>query len=234
MFDLSPERLRFMLLAVIVMILSAAVHEWAHAFTAVKLGDDTPIRQGRLTLNPMVHIDPIGTIVMPAIGAMFGFLFGYAKPVEFSPVKLTRKLTMRTGVLLVAVAGPLSNLVLAFLCGGILRIISAVAGPEFFDGSTLGAMVAALLFAAIWLNVVLFLFNLLPIYPLDGSKILEGVLPRRHHHILEVMQRNSLLIMALILLVGIRFLSVPILGLIGVVIDVYGLDAHQLWTSLYA
>jgi Zn-dependent protease len=225
---LTPERIRFMLLAVVAMILCSAVHEWAHAFTAVKLGDDTPARQGRLTLNPLVHIDPIGTILMPAFGALVGFLFGYARPVQFNPVRLTRRFSMRTGVMLVALAGPVSNLILAFVCGGLLKLLPAVTRPDLYVHSDVGNMLGALLFTGIWLNIVLFLFNFLPVYPLDGSKILEGILPRRHHGILEWMQQNSMLTMLLVFFVGVRLLQAPMGALLRLVLGVFHLGGSEI------
>lgn len=221
--DLSPERIQFILLAVVGMILCSAVHEWAHAFTAVKLGDQTPARHGRLTLNPMAHIDPIGTIVMPAVGAAMGFLFGYAKPVPFSPHQLTRRVSMKTGVLLVAMAGPVSNLILAFLCAGLLKLVPMVTTPGVFAENEIAHMVGALLFVGIWLNIVLFIFNFLPIYPLDGSKILEGILPRRHHRILEILRDNSLLVMLFIFAFGLTLLQRPIIGLLRFILDLFSL-----------
>ncbi len=227
--ELTPERIRFILMAVIGMILSSAVHEWAHAFTAYKLGDDTAARQGRMTLNPLAHIDPIGTIVMPAVGAMMGFIFGYAKPVPFNPAKFTRKIPMNKGTMLVALAGPMSNLILAILCAAILKIILVATSPDIYQTSDFAHMVGALLFTGIWLNVILFIFNFLPVYPLDGSKILEGVLPRRYHHILEFMQRNSMLIMLLIFLVGFRLLARPMLALTGLILDMFQLSGVPIY-----
>jgi Zn-dependent protease len=226
MFDFSPERLQFVLLAVVTMILSSAVHEWAHAFTAVKLGDDTPARQGRLTLNPIVHIDVIGTILMPAIGAMVGFLFGYAKPVQFLPHRLTRKVSMRVGTALIALAGPVSNLILAFLCAGILKVIVTVAGPGVFAESDVANMAGALLFTAVWLNIVLFVFNFLPVYPLDGEKILAGVLPRRFDPVLETLRQHSMLVMLFIFFIGVRFLAGPIIALVRLVLRIFQLGAE--------
>src|SRR5689334_23219884 len=94
------------------LILSLTVHEWAHAYSAFRLGDDTASRQGRLTLNPIPHIDPIGTILCP----LLGIPFGWAKPVPVNPLRFNRGVSMRTGMMITAAAGPLSNLVLAVLC----------------------------------------------------------------------------------------------------------------------
>jgi Zn-dependent protease len=218
--ELTPEALQGALLVVVAMVLSSAVHEWAHAFTAVRLGDETPRRQGRLTLNPIVHIDPIGTLLMPAFGALVGFLVGYARPVEFMPTNFTRRFTMRTSIAIVALAGPLSNLVLAFACAGALRGLVEVAGPA--PGDVAQAFMA-LLRVGVILNVVLCLFNFLPVYPLDGSKILEAVLPRRLSGVADFLRDNQLFVMMLVFLVGARFLVGPVLALSGLIMRSVGL-----------
>jgi len=205
-------------MVVVAMVLCSAVHEWAHAYTAYKLGDYTAARQGRLTLNPLVHIDPIGTLLLPAVGSFYGFFFGYARPVPFNPVNFTRKIPMKTATLLVALAGPVSNLIMAFMCGGLLRLVLS-----FGAGSDWSEPVVMLLTTGVVMNVILFIFNLLPVYPLDGSKILEGILPRRHHHILDFLDQNRLFVMMVILFVGIRFLGTPIRVLSGLVFSVFGL-----------
>lgn len=221
--SLDPDKLRFILLAVVAMIFSGSVHEWAHAFSASKLGDDTAARAGRLTLNPISHIDPVGTLIMPMVGAWYGFIFGWMKPVPFSPIRFTRKLTMSTSTLIVAAAGPFSNLVLAFVCGGLLKLITIIGGIEIFAENEIAHMIGALLFVGIWLNAILALFNLLPIYPLDGSKILEGILPRKYHRHLEFIQQNSMIFMVLIFLVGARFLQIPMIELSSLVLKLYRL-----------
>ena len=226
--NLDPDKLRFILLAVVAMIFSGSVHEWAHAYSAWKLGDDTAARSGRLTLNPMSHIDPIGTLLMPTVGAFYGFLFGYMKPVPFSPVRFTRKLSMKTSTLIVAAAGPLSNFVLAFVCGGLLKLIPMIGGQTIYVDNEIAHMIGALLFVGIWLNAILALFNLLPIYPLDGSKILEGILPRSYHRYLEFIQQNSIFFMILIFLVGARFLRGPMSEVVSLVIKLFQLGPAEL------
>jgi Zn-dependent protease len=220
--------MRFIILAVTAMIFSGTVHEWAHAYTAWKLGDDTAARQGRLTLNPTSHIDPIGTLLFPAFGAYSGFLFGYMRPVPFQPSRFDRRISMRTGTMVVAIAGPLSNLLLAVVCTGLLRLMVSLNGGTFPMEGDLSHMVGALLFTGLWLNVVLFIFNLLPIYPLDGSKVLEWVLPRRHHRVLEIMQNNSLLFMILVFTVGARLIHGPITGLRRLLMALFSLTDLQL------
>jgi Zn-dependent protease len=153
------------------LILSLTVHEFAHAWTAWRLGDDTASRAGRLTLNPLVHIDPIGTVLLP----LLGIPFGWAKPVPIDPARFRRSIKMSTGVMLTAAAGPLSNVVLAVLCtvgfGLLLRF-----SPDF---AVANVGIRELLMIMIQLNVALAIFNMIPIPPLDGSRVLDGLMPLR-------------------------------------------------------
>jgi Zn-dependent protease len=153
------------------LILSLTVHEFAHAWSAWKLGDDTAARMGRLTLNPLVHIDPIGTLLLPLLRVPFG----WAKPVPIDPARFNRGVSMSTGVVLTAAAGPLSNALLAVVCavayGLLYRYAPGVAEP--------GAGWFELLQNLIEVNVALAIFNLIPIPPLDGSRIVEGLMPFR-------------------------------------------------------
>jgi Zn-dependent protease len=145
-------------------IVSITLHELAHAATADALGDPTPREHGRLTFNPMAHLDPLGTLML-LISSMAGVGFGWAKPV---PVKVNLLRWERFGNLLVSAAGPLSNILLAVL---------AIAALKYFPGMPHGS--AVWLVTAASLNVVLAVLNLLPIPPLDGSHILEALLPQR-------------------------------------------------------
>lgn len=159
-------------LILVPLVLSLTVHEYAHALSAKLLGDDTAERGGRLTLNPIVHADPIGTVLLPLILVIFNapFGFGWAKPVPVTPQRFSRKVSMRTGMLIVSAAGPLSNLVMAFISAGAISLLfhTGTLDPE-------GA-VASLLVQLIVLNIALFVFNLIPVYPLDGQKVLTGLL----------------------------------------------------------
>ena len=161
-----PERLPFYLL---VLMLAFACHEFAHAYTADRFGDPTPRSMGRVTLNPRVHLDLFGTILIFLVG------FGWAKPVLINPNRFRRPRLMN---LIVSLAGPLANLLLAVL--GMLGLYLLQAANAF-EGMSHGLLVAVSLFflILIQLNLVLFLFNLLPLPPLDGYRILESFLPLR-------------------------------------------------------
>ncbi|NJN81576.1 MAG: site-2 protease family protein [Caldilineaceae bacterium] len=141
-----------------IVFLALPIHEFAHAATAVALGDPTPKLQGRYTLNPLVHIDPMGAILIFLVG------FGWAKPVQWNPRNIT--IDLRLGAILVAIAGPLSNLALAAFS---LMLLGLGILPEALGESFLG------FFA--YINVLLFVFNLIPIPPLDGSHVLFALLP---------------------------------------------------------
>src|SRR6185295_6271577 len=123
--DLTPEDIRRILISVLVLLISVALHEFGHAFMADKLGDDTPKRQGRVTLNPLAHADPIGTLLLPLLGGLFvaagGSVggFGWGRPVQWNPSRIDRKHKMSTARILVAIAGPSMNIVLALLIAGV-------------------------------------------------------------------------------------------------------------------
>src|SRR3712207_118577 len=119
--DLTAADIRFVLMALFVLVISVAIHEFGHAFMAHKLGDDTPKRQGRVTLNPLAHADPIGTLLLPVLGNLhaaaggMGGGFGWGKPVQWQPHRVKRSISMATANILVSFAGPFMNLLLATL-----------------------------------------------------------------------------------------------------------------------
>ena len=152
-----------MLFFIIVIVFSAIFHEYMHAWVADQLGDHTARHAGRLTLNPKAHIDPFGSVILPLIMALLpgNFLFAYAKPVPFNPYNLIYR---RWGPAFVALAGPLSNLFLAFVFGMAVRYAPETSATPFF-------------MIIVMANLALAVFNLVPIPPLDGSKLLYALLP---------------------------------------------------------
>ncbi len=155
-------------------LLSLTVHEWAHAWTASRLGDDTAKMLGRVSLNPLDHIDPVGTLLLPLAGVPFG----WAKPVPINPLRFRTSISMPLGVLLTAAAGPISNLLLAAAAFATLAGVTLFAGPQLsaLDRHAYAA-VSQFLQSLILINVLLACFNLLPIPPLDGSRIVDAVVP---------------------------------------------------------
>lgn len=170
--DLAPA-FRVISLNLITMLLSLSVHEYCHARIADWLGDDTPRRQGRLTLSPMAHYDVFGTFLVPIFAALFSpfALIGWARPVETVPSNYTRRITMRRGMTLVAAAGPASNLVLALFSSLLLGIVLAQY-PDAGTRADLAGASAQFLLTMLWVNVGLCIFNLIPLPPLDGSRLL--------------------------------------------------------------
>ena len=156
-----------------VLLFSLTVHEMAHAWTADRLGDPTARLLGRVSLNPIVHADPIGTIVFPLISLISGaVLIGWAKPV---PVNLRYLRHPRRDYMIVAAAGPASNLVLALFAAILLAILPIT--PQTLGEPTVSVPLAAILSRLMALNVLLAVFNMIPIPPLDGGNVLAGVLP---------------------------------------------------------
>lgn len=148
----------------VVLILSLTVHEWAHAAEARRLGDPTAEAQGRLSLDPLVHLDAVGTVLLPFLGLPFG----WAKPVPVEPLRFRRDVSLRWGLLRTAAAGPLSNLVVAALTGALWWAL---------DRLSPGAALPTLLARFAQVNLALALFNMLPFPPLDGSRVVAGLLP---------------------------------------------------------
>jgi len=193
------------LLNVVTIVLSVCVHEFAHAFAAFRLGDETAARQGRLTLNPLAHADPVGTVLLPALAPFLGFgAFGWGKPVPYIPTNLTRKYSMRAGEAIVAAAGPFANLVLGVLSAGILVLLSTT-----FHVIELTSAVGVLLQAMVSMNFILLFFNLLPVPPLDGSKVAAWLFGRKADRALDTVQGAGMLGLFLAIAVG-GFVAVPL------------------------
>lgn len=182
---------------VVVVIISSIIHEVMHGYAADKLGDPTARYAGRLTLNPLVHLDPFGSVFLPLLLVLSGspIFFGYAKPVPYNPYNLRPG---RFSEAIVAIAGPLSNLAIALLGALIMR-------------SGLLGSINDVLFLIVVINIMLCLFNMIPIPPLDGSKVLASILPgaleRGYGRIRSALERN------------------PFIGMVIVVLIVYGLGS---------
>ncbi len=180
---------------------SIIIHEVAHGFMAEKLGDPTARRAGRLTLNPLKHIDPIGSILVPIITSFTHYPFGWAKPVPFNPYNLKNR---RSGELLIALAGPASNLLIAFVFTIIFRLGTSL-GYAFLD--------ACIYIIAV--NISLAVFNLVPIPPLDGSKILFAAFPttEKWFNIRRQIERSSFLLLFILVIFLWKYIS-PIIPMI--------------------
>ena len=166
----NPGMLFSLLISVPGVLIAITFHEFAHAFVADKLGDDTARREGRLSLNPFDHLDPIGTVLLLFAG------FGWGKPVHVNPKNYTRKMSMEKGEALVSIAGPIMNFLLAIIFAIIYYGIIKLAGVSFIY-STMGGIIMSLISATVSINVGLGLFNLIPLPPLDGSKVIMPFLP---------------------------------------------------------
>ena len=172
----NPSQLLGLLLSAPGVLIAITFHEFAHGYAAYKLGDDTAKRQGRLSLNPFAHLDPIGTLMLLVAG------FGWGKPVEVDPRNYTRKISMEKGEAIVSLAGPLMNFILAIIFTLIYCAIYKFASATFM-ASTVGIVIMLLLSSTISINIGLGVFNLIPLPPLDGSNILYCIcinLDNRH------------------------------------------------------
>ena len=167
----NPSALFMLLVSIPGVLIAITFHEFAHGLAAYKLGDNTAKMEGRLSLNPLDHLDPIGTLMLLFAG------FGWGKPVRVNPSNYTRKISMEKGEAIVSLAGPLMNIILAILFTIIYFAIYKFAGVGFIT-STMGSVLMLLISATISINIGLGVFNLIPLPPLDGSKIFLPILPR--------------------------------------------------------
>jgi Zn-dependent protease len=220
------------IISFVALLFSLSVHEASHATAAYLLDDDTAARMGRMTLNPLAHIDPIGTVLFPLLGLLFGgFFIGWAKPVLFNPARLTRRFQMKVSAALIALAGPLSNLVLCVvfmtittlairfmapsLSGRIHLYNASFTGPEVLMDMGLDTGTVVLLGlggALVRLNMLLAAFNLIPLGPLDGAGVLGGFLPDHLQNRYNAFRYNRFWFFGLILLMYLgvlRWLLLP-------------------------
>ena len=205
-----PNQVIFFVYALLVLLFSAIIHEISHGFSAKLQGDNTAEAAGRLTLNPLPHLDPFGSIILPlllALPALFGaptVIIGWAKPVPFNPDNLRNK---KWGPALVALAGPTANVLLAVFFGLLIR---------FFDLSfvlSLGFFIAII----VWINLLLAIFNLIPIPPLDGSRILFSVLPYSWRDFEFWLQRYGFFLILLFIFFGFGLILPLIFWLFGII-----------------
>ena len=179
-----------MLIALPAILIALTFHEYAHGQVADWLGDDTPYYQGRLTINPLPHIDWIGFF------ALLFLHFGWAKPVQVNPYNF-KKTSIKTGMMLVSVAGPLMNLLLATVGMIALRLLSFDPQVGTYSGSMSGLI--QMIVPLVQINIILAVFNLIPVPPLDGSKILAGLLPDKGANFIYSLEQFGPLILLLII-----------------------------------
>ncbi len=192
----------------LVLIFSVVIHEVSHGYAAKALGDNTAEEMGRLTLNPISHIDPVGSILVPLFLYVSSrllntplFLFGWANPVPYNPYRLKNQ---KTGPAIVAAAGPFSNLFLAAAFGLAIR----------FGVAQIASGLGALFFIIVSVNVMLAVFNCVPIPPMDGSKILFGIMPYRWRVVEEFLSRNSMVLFLAFLFFGFQLIMPVVSGLV--------------------
>jgi Zn-dependent protease len=193
-------RFEELLIVALVLIIALSLHEFGHALAADLQGDPTARNLGRLTVNPKAHLDPFGSLMIVLAG------FGWGKPVPFNPARLRNQ---RFGSLIVGAAGPLMNIFLAFVAAILLRVLSPGAGP--------GGFAAGFLVQLLFLNVLLAVFNLIPVPPLDGSRILSAVLPPSRQRIVYFLDRWGFVILLVLFVFGQGLLSPFLRGATGTV-----------------
>lgn len=204
----NPNALFGILLSAPGVLVAITFHEFAHGYAAYKLGDDTAKNEGRLTLNPFAHLDPIGSLLLLVAG------FGWGKPVTVNPRNYTRKISMEIGEAIVSFAGPLMNFILAIIFTLIYCAIYKFASITFI-ASTVGNVVMLLLSAIISINIGLGVFNLIPLPPLDGSKIITPFLPENAKQWFVNNEQLFYIIFMLIWITGIAGSIIsPIIGVI--------------------
>jgi Zn-dependent protease len=187
------QKWEYLVPLVAILLLSMMLHEIAHGYVAYKLGDPTAKSRGRLSLNPIRHLDPLGTVMFVLTYLAGGFIFGWAKPVPVSPYYFRNR---QRGMLLVGLAGPLTN----FLIAVVFWVILTVFSPALTAPGSVRYAVGSILFLAFEVNVVLGIFNLIPIPPLDGSRVVGGILPRGAYQVWVSIDRYGMYILIILLI----------------------------------
>lgn len=199
----NMDSLQIGIFQIIVLIFSAVVHEVSHGFVANSLGDPTAKDMGRLTLNPLKHLEPFGSVILPALLmlARSPILFAWAKPVPFNPLNLKDP---KWDSARIAIAGPLVNFAIAIVFGLILRFIP-------FENSSTFALLPELFTIIIYINIMLGVFNLVPIPPLDGSKLLFAFLGDSQREAIHFLEKNGLVLLLMFMLFGFQ-LILPVIN----------------------
>ena len=220
----SVDVIRRILISALPILIAITFHEVSHGYVAYKLGDPTAKMMGRLTLNPIAHIDIFGTILLPfilVIATNGQFVFGYAKPVPINPMNFKNQ---RQGMALSAAAGPVTNLVLAFFCFMILKLVITPLAAVFPGAVTETVIrpVAMIFTSGIIINVVLATFNMIPIPPLDGGRVLAGLLPSKQAASLSRIEPFGFIIVIVLIYSGIaNYIIMPVINLLLRVFQVY-------------
>jgi Zn-dependent protease len=199
---MNPTVIQTIILSVIPLLLAISVHESAHGYVAYKKGDFTAKMLGRITMNPIKHVDPFGTVIFPLLLAFSGagVVFGWAKPV---PVNSFNFKNPRRDMMYVGLAGPLSNFALAAALALVFRILLIFPGQEFLFSSKIGQPLAIMFLLTIKISIYLGVFNLLPIHPLDGSHILEGLLPPEQAQAYSRLSQYGFIFLLILLVTGV-------------------------------
>lgn len=192
---------------IVILIISVVIHELAHGYAADAMGDPTPSLAGRLTLNLIAHLDMFGSIILPLLLVLTGapFVLGWAKPVPFNPHNLRNK---KWGGALVALAGPMSNIALALIFALILKF------------APLSAFMAAFAQGIVLVNIVLALFNLIPIPPLDGHHIVFPLIPHKYQHIKDFLRKYSFIILIVFVMYGWKFFAPIVMKVVSLFLNI--------------
>jgi len=198
----------YIIIVLVIILFSMTLHEAMHGFVAYWLGDDTAKLQGRLTLNPVKHIDPFLTILLPIMLAVVGApIFGGAKPVPFNPARVKYD---EWGAALVALAGPMTNFVIAFICFGIWALLGV-------NNNAAGEV----LMISVLVNLGFFVFNMLPIPPLDGSRVVYALAPDFVRSGMETIERYGILFVFAIILLASQYIGTVLLAVIEIIINMF-------------